>query len=543
MMNRKLRAVLLVVLAAPLFGESGKTIMLGGNEGWLRVARMDGVNVQTGVRPQPVLMPGSTHGTTVGASTTAGASVVPDMALRFDETSPQRYRDTARHYTVSASAGVYAAQSQWAYAGGGAAIFDRSGAAFVTVKSASPEALLADNNRMGSFSIEFFLYSRVVENNAGIFSWNAVLPGGKTQFIRMSVEHNKIALVFDEFFMTADNTAAVTVRLSSKQALVPEKYSHHLVRFDRDTGLIEYLVNGVLEDVRYTTKNGRESGPANEIFEPSAGRQGELTIGKGFNGIIDEFNLYSGFIETAEMARFSTKPAWIETETFDLGVKGASVSKVLAAGGYVRADTAGGNRYAGSLGGQNVSHTASLRSASMGTAETFPDGSAIQLFVRAQESPFGWEKTEWTAVRPGAPLNVKGRYAQLSAAFYPSADQSGVPYLASLSLEYLAADPLAPPAQIAAAAGDGFVELKWKRNPQPGVGGYLVHIGTKSGEYWERPPIDAGNAESLHIDGLENGVLYYFAILSYSEQEQVDGIFSKEIRARPLFAVRQAVGL
>jgi hypothetical protein len=141
-------------------------------------------------------------------------------------------------------------------------------------------------------------------------------------------------------------------------------------------------------------------------------------------------------------------------------------------------------------------------------------------------------------VRPGAALDVKGRYVQLASAFYPSADRSGVPYLASLSLVYKAIEPPAPPTQINATAGDGFVELSWKKNNQPEAGGYLIYMGTKSGEYWERTPLDAGNAASLHINGLENGVLYYFSISTYTDIGQVAGVFSKEIRARPLLAVR-----
>jgi hypothetical protein len=444
---------------------------------------------------------------------------------------------------VSVSAGVYSAPVRWAYSGSGAAVFDRTGDAFITVKSASPDALLTDNNRIGSFTIEFFLFPRVVETSAEIFLWSAGLGGGKNQFVRASVVRNKISLVFDGFFASADNTRTIALRLSSNKTLVPEKYSHHLIRFDRDTGLIEYVVDGMLEDARYTTENGRESGTSNEIYEPYTGKQGKLVIGKGFNGIIDEFNLYAGFIETVETARFPSRPGWIESETIDLGSPGASLVRLMATGGYARIgewekET---NRYAGGLGGQNVSWQEEV-------AETFPDSSAIQFFIRAQETPFGWERNEWRAVKPGSNLDVKGRYAQLAAAFYPSADRSGTPYLAGLSLVYKAARPPAPPEKINATAGDGFVELQWKRNPQPDAGGYLVYMGTRSGEYWEWPPLDAGNTASLRIDGLENGVLYYFVVSTYTDGvkdengERVAGIFSKEIRARPLGKAHRPAG-
>jgi hypothetical protein len=558
-MRKKILIALLCTALPPalttaVFAEGERTVTLGAGEGWGRVSRMDGVDVRTDLRPQAVLMTANTRDLTAGGTRRGnGEGDLPeslaalDLALPFDEMDPRRYRDAARHYSVTASAGVYTAPVRWAHSGSGAAVFDKNGSAFITVKSASSDALLADNNRPGSFTIEFFLFPRVVETSAEIFQWSAALSNGKNQFVRASVVRNKISLVFDGFFASADHSRTIALRLSSNKALVPEKYSRHLIRFDRDTGLIEYVVDGIPEDTRYATENGRESGPSNEIYEPLTGKQGKLVIGKGFNGIIDEFNLYAGFIDTgtAETARYPLRPGWIESGTIDLGSPGASLVRLMATGGYARIgewekET---NRYMGGLGGQTVSwqgEASEIFPADRSPAETFPDSSTIQFFVRAQEMPFGWERNEWKAVKPGADLDVKGRYAQLAAAFYPSADRSGAPYLASLSLVYKAVPPPSPPEKINVMAGDGFVELQWKRNPQPDAGGYLVYMGTRSGEYWEWPPLDAGNAASLRIDGLENGVLYYFAISTYTDTvedgsgERVAGIFSKEVRARPL---------
>jgi hypothetical protein len=528
-----------MLLLLPAFAEGEKTITLGAGEGWQQIARLDGVAVQTGLRPMPVLMPVTAReilavAEAEMAGNVSGAGIAPaslDLALHFDEMDPRRYRDAARHYSVNTSAGVYSAPLRWAYSGSGAAVFDKNGDAFVTVKSASPNALLSDNNRIGSFTIEFFMFPRVVESNTEIFLWNAAVMAGKNQFIRASVVRSRVSLVFDGFFRSADNTRTIALRLSSKKALVPEKYSHHLIRFDRNTGLIEYLVDGVLEDVRYTTEDNREHGGSNEVYEPYTGKSGELIIGKGFNGIIDEFNLYSRFIETVDTARYSAKPGWIESEPIDLGIPGAAVLRLLATGGYA-AGVNPSSRYVGAFGVQNGSASANT------AAEIFPDSSAIQFFIRAQETPYGWEHNEWKAVLPGDALDVQGRYVQLSSAFYPSADRSGVPYLSSLSLVYKTVEPPAPPAQVNATAGDGFVDLSWKKNFQPEVGGYLVYMGTKSGEYWDQTPIDAGNVASLRIEGLKNGILYYFAVSAYTGIGQVAGVFSKEIRARPLFSAR-----
>jgi hypothetical protein len=76
----------------------------------------------------------------------------------------------------------------------------------------------------------------------------------------------------------------------------------------------------------------------------------------------------------------------------------------------------------------------------------------------------------------------------------------------------------------------------------------MVYYGTSRGEYFGEgaalgaSPIDAGKRTGLRIDGLENGVLYYFAVAAYDRRDGMDGSggiahtgeFSREVSARPL---------
>jgi hypothetical protein len=86
---------------------------------------------------------------------------------------------------------------------------------------------------------------------------------------------------------------------------------------------------------------------------------------------------------------------------------------------------------------------------------------------------------------------------------------------------------------------DGAVQLRWKNSPDPSVQGYLVYYGTASDNYFGEgaalgiSPIDAGSQNSITINGLKNGTLYYFNVAAYSRPSQVGG-FSREVRARPL---------
>jgi hypothetical protein len=76
----------------------------------------------------------------------------------------------------------------------------------------------------------------------------------------------------------------------------------------------------------------------------------------------------------------------------------------------------------------------------------------------------------------------------------------------------------------------------------------MVYYGTSRGEYFGEgaapgaSPVDVGKRTGLYIDGLENGVLYYFAVAAYDRRDGTDdgrgifhaGEFSREVSARPL---------
>jgi hypothetical protein len=73
------------------------------------------------------------------------------------------------------------------------------------------------------------------------------------------------------------------------------------------------------------------------------------------------------------------------------------------------------------------------------------------------------------------------------------------------------------------------------------VSGYLVYFGTASGEYFGESviqgasPVNAGKKTSVRIEGLKNGILYYFAVAAYDRMNPANaGMFSREVMARPL---------
>lgn len=70
------------------------------------------------------------------------------------------------------------------------------------------------------------------------------------------------------------------------------------------------------------------------------------------------------------------------------------------------------------------------------------------------------------------------------------------------------------------------VTLAWDPSPDAGVGAYRVHWGIESGAY--RWATNAGASKSITVQGLTNGVEYYFAATAV-DTNQLESDFSNEV--------------
>jgi hypothetical protein len=510
-----------------------RALSLGAASSWEAAERRRGIVELDSIRPTMAL-------------TLSSARPVDDpgldMALSFDEESPERFADRTGRYRVAVSPALSSVNYRWSRSGAGAALFSgdspRQGldepAGPVAIIPQSPEALFYSGQHFRDFSIEFWLYPLNMENGETLLSWSATRltrQGGKTfQRIQCVAARNRLNWSFLDFFTSPDDGRQMTVSLSGSPTL-PRAWSHHLVRFDSYTGLLEYLVDGRLEGVVYVTTSGREGG---EVYAPVAGEGGTMFLGSRFAGLMDEFRVYSRRYETPLLSRYPLEGGRMETRPLDLGERNSQVLKVEALGGYFY--PAGGNPKAGGAMQNDYAGSGRFR---------FANDSMIQFFIRAADSPYQWteDESEWLPFEPGTDFagTVRGRYIQLAAVFYPSADGEAAPYLDEIRVVYRRDDPPRPPSMVAAFARDGAVDLSWRASPDTDLSGYLVYFGAASGEYFGKSamlgvsPIDAGKRTSLRINGLENGTLYYFAVAGYDRNSPVNaGEFSREVSARPL---------
>jgi len=534
------------LLTGSVYGIGEKTIIFGSSSSWELIEKKQGITEVSYIRPHPVLV-------LAGGVSGIREENPLDLYLSFDEGRTAGFTDSLGHYDVSVSQELASAVDPWSRVGKGSALFNGrpsvDGSEGPLVLTPRPSALFAPGSYIRDFSIEFWLYPQSLETGAQVLSWYSSKPDGKGGYINQRMQcvvtRNRLQWNFSDFFFSPGLSAKGVQERKSFSLLGPllltRTWSHHLIRFDADLGLLEYLVDGRLEALDYTTSSGREGG---DVYTPIIGGDCRLVLGGRFSGLMDEFRIHRNCLEKAALTRYSGRSGRVETRTLDLGYADSRVLKVEAFGG--RTSNFSGrvrNEYAGN------------------GILNFSDHSQIKFFIRLSNSPYNWNGIPWIPFNPGTELQqFRGRYVQLAADFYPGADEETSPYLSELKVIYSAAEPPPPPAYVTAVAWDGAVELVWKASSSRDVGGYYVYYGTASGDYLEaKSPIDAGNRTSILVSGLKNGTLYYFAVAAYNKLESEErtslserdrefsvsafqtrrqmpepGEFSREVAARPL---------
>jgi hypothetical protein len=520
-----------LMASGSLYGLGEKTLVLGAGSGWNSVEKRTRVTEIPLIRPNPVLALSSGR---IQDEAGPALEIPPDMIISFDEGRPEWFADRTGNYRVSAGSSLGMANRQWAKEGTGAARFSGEGESELIIFPRREGALLSPGRAVRDFSIEFWLYPFNTGNGERILSWTSVRqiqPGDSVyQYIQGMFVRNRLHWTFTDFFSGPGDVRHPPLTLSSISPLVPQTWSHHLIRFDSAAGMLEYLVDGKLEGMVYATSTGREGG---EVYWPVIGREGQLVLGGHYTGILDEFRTYGGYIDPPPLTRYPREGGRAETRPLDLGAGNTSVLKIEVLGGrFSGAGTAGsgGRVYHEYTGTENF---------------RFSDNSALQFFVRAGNNPYSWtnDESEWLPVMPGGELpgSIRGRFIQLAAVFYPSGDGETTPYLDEIRIIYKPHTPPAPPSLVSAIARDGAVDLSWRPNSDPEVGGYLVYYGGSAGEYFGdaavlgSSPIDVGKRTSIRLDGLRNGTLYYFSVAAYDRLNgDFPGPFSREVSARPL---------
>ncbi|MBN2050327.1 MAG: fibronectin type III domain-containing protein [Spirochaetales bacterium] len=358
------------------------------------------------------------------------------------------------------------------------------------------------------FSIEFRLYPARLAEGERILLWKgSLIWDGKVypQELECSISARKILWRFENFFRSPDGRM-LSLELQGNRSLFPRQWNHHLIRYDGETGLMEYLLNGVPEAITHTTDTGREEAV---VYTPSPGSAVEktLTLGGSFIGILDEMRISRSRITEPFIETYPQRTGSAMTGILDLEHSNSRLLRI-----------------------HSTQHT--------------PSDTAVEYYYKISDTLSGWNSLPgpWKKFSPGEDLGfeTRGRYVQILMELYPEGRGIFAPAVSDLEVLYEPDLPPLPPGRVTALSGDRWIELSWRAVVDTDIAGYLVYYGFKPGNYFGtglpagESPLDAGTNTSLRLEGLENGKLYYFAVVAYDSSTPPHySEFSTEISARP----------
>lgn len=480
---------------------SAKEVVLGGKDGWEEFASSKNVTTGTGRFGYPAveLAPNAFE-----------ADEETDLLIDFEDPgnpiSNGNYQINKNFLKRSDQTMLEKAAGLSRGAGGGLSVKGKPGTFFGT------EGLV------GSFTLEFWLCPSVAENGETVFKWESSKTVNNQliyQLLNASFNKGHLEWSLSNFFDDDVNPYhSHDLILKGRTTIVPDTWSLHALTYNSENGCLEYLVNGVTEDLLYHTTTGQEGG---EVSLVQFGTPSEVHFCSDYTGKIDDI-------------RIEKRP--YKVQSFQSAENAGKVGHTL----YVPAG--------GCFISKPIMVSTGSKLNSLKAEMNIPSQTAVLFYVRSGENYYNWTDTypEWKPVESGKDIQgVSGLYFQVSAELYPDGSGEHTPSITQITLDYYELPEPVPPFVVNAVAGNGTVTVSWNYSVDDTAGGYYVYYGSRPGEYLGRmavegdSPINVGNTTSFTLTGLENGRIYYFAVAAWSAyDDRVVGKLSKEVFARPL---------
>ncbi len=392
--------------------------------------------------------------------------------------------------------------------GKGGGLFNENSSSLVL--NTEGRSFFPDRVYSGDFTVEFWLYSRNTKDGETYFIYENYTDTGTStlpQLFRCYLEDRCVTWEIKNLFLPFEKSP-FSLTLKGNKRIIPLKWSHHLLRYSSETGLLEYLFDGIPEAVAYVNREGKEGGSTYPFY---AGDSSRIEMGKNFTGALDEFRIQGEWVENLSLSRIGYHSGYFITDIIDLKHSKSEIFDV-------------------------------------DFRDIVPPGTDVKYYYYLTDSPSfpGADSSGWKQLVRGKGRLSGGRFLYIKGELFSDGEKKSSPAVNQIRLKYDEKSPPPPPRVVKAEALDKKIKLRWSSVPDSDIDGYLVYIGEKPGHYFGSEtgsvasPVDAGLKNSLVIDNLDNSKIYYFTVCSYYKTASATGSiikkggsYSSEISARP----------
>jgi len=428
-----------------------------------------------------------------------------DLLLGFDQSRPM---DESNHYRISGAGTI---QHRFTRRGSGAALFSQQSPMELQPTS---EALFYPGNQWGDFTIQFWMYPTNLREGEILLHWKGFIQGQErmlSQEILCRISDRRLNWDFSNFFLSAKHEES-HFQLAGDR-LIPRTWSHHMIRFRYETGLLEYLVDGKPAAIIHTTPSGREE---INVYMPRIEQTNAtpLILGSSFTGFIDEFNINKQWNDLPYLLDYE-KPGYYLSPVIDLGYQDSTIQNL-----EINQQSPGNSR---------IEYFYYISNLQDEAREQW-----IQLMDRAH--PEEWLEN-WQPFDPESLSQVpRGQYLLIAALLYPDVGEERSPVLSSIKITYEEHLPPIPPLNLTARSENGKVYLNWDFSENSSIGGFLIYYGERPGQYFgSNSPIRLEGQQTEYIlENLEPYKTWYISMVAYNDSTPAQySDFSREVAIRP----------
>jgi len=470
-------------------------IVIDGSSDWSKIETQKNIDIY----------PGEGSYTNLGLKSTGYiVDKFTDLLLHFDNSN---IIDESSHYKIITN---IKSTGQTKKIGQGSGVF-RGKDNSITLYPESG-SIFSGGDILDNFSLEFWLNPSAYSENPVIISYQGSVRNIEgdlvPQELSCSIKDRRLIWKLKNiFYRDGDETEIV---LTSLLPIIPESWHHHLLRFNGNTGVIEYLVDGNLEDVKYASKTEAEDG---SIFYPllSVNKNSKLSIGKDYIGYMDELRISKAFIQSPILNRYQGISGILQSQIIDFGRSDSILKKI------------------------------SIDS-------EIPEDSAIFFYYNLSNNLEDLiDNNNWINFLPSELLlsENKGRYFSFKMELQTNSNQQQTPLISKVIISYQENTPPIAPILLKASGIDSSITLSWQELSEHDIEGYLIYYGSKTGVYFgsealegESPLVIKGKKNTkITIHGLNNSQLYHFSIAAY-DGAGIDypGELSEEISSRSVYS-------